>query len=52
MHLQENFPIAIGKYSFRREATKDMLKKKLNHVVYALSLVEYGIVIDGLWKFK
>ena len=51
-HLSKNFLIVIRKYSFRQEATNELLKQIFNQIAYALSAMEYGIAIDELKKFK
>jgi len=40
-----------GKYEFRREAIKDMLKEMFNRVAYTASGGEYKIAIDESRKF-
>jgi len=51
-HIRENFAKAAGKYGYRKEATKDLLKEMLNRVAYAASEVEYGLAMDQMRKFR
>jgi len=36
-HIRENFVKAAGKYGYRKEAMKDLVKEMLNRVAYATS---------------
>jgi len=51
-HIRENFLKAMAKYGYRKESMKDLLKEMLNRVAYAASVVEYGLAMDELRKFK
>ena len=51
-HLIENLLMEVAKLGIKRNASKDLVKKMFNPVVYATTIVEYDSAIGELRRFK
>jgi len=52
VHMRENFVAYAGKKGVGRKATKDLVKKMFNRVVYEVTGAEYGQALEELRQFK